>query len=175
MTAGAKGAAVRAKPARLDDLPESARTWVFGASRELRVSESVKLLAAVDGFLAGWKAHGVPLRAARDWRYGRFLVVAVDPGATAPTGCSIDALVAVLKEVERETDVRFLGNETVWYRNAGGSVRSAPRAEFKSMARQGRVTPASVVFDNSITELAALRDGRWEGPARDSWHATFFR
>lgn len=175
MTGGSKDAALRAKPARLDDLPGSARTWVFGASRELRLSESVELLAAVDGFLAEWKAHGVPLRAARDWRCGRFLVVAVDPGAAAPTGCSIDALVAVLREVERQIDARFLGNEAVWYRDAGGGVRSASRAEFKSMARQGRVTPASVVFDNSVTELAALRDGRWEGPARDSWHAAFFR
>lgn len=164
-----------AKPASLDELPGSARIWVFGAGRELRGSEAAALLAAVDGFLAEWRAHGVPLRAARDWRYARFLVVGVDPGVAPPTGCSIDALVGVLGQLERETGVRFLGNEAVWYRGAEGGVRSASRAEFRSLAQEGRVTPDSVVFDNSVTELAALRDGRWEGPARDRWHAAFFR
>ena len=162
-------------PTGLDDLPGSARIWIFGAGRRLDRSETAKLLGAVDGFLAGWRAHGVPLRAARDWRYDRFLLVGVDPGAAPPTGCSVDALVGVLRDLEREIGARFLGNDAVWYRDAQGSVRSASRAEFGTLAREGRVTPDSVVFDNSVTELAELRDGRWEGPARERWHAAFFR
>lgn len=167
--------AAEAKPRGLDELPGSARIWIFGAGRQLRSAEAVALLASVDGFLAEWRAHGVPLRSARDWRYGRFLVVGVDPGTAPPTGCSVDALVGVLKQLEQEMGVRFLGNEAVWYRDAQGDVQSAPRAEFRSLAREGRVTPDSVVFDNSVTELAELRDGQWEGPARDRWHAAFFR
>lgn len=159
----------------MDHLPGSARIWVFGAGRPLDGAETDKLLGAVDGFLAGWRAHGVPLRAARDWRYDRFLLVGVDPGTAAPTGCSVDAMIGVLRDLEREIGVRFLGNDAVWYRDAQGRVRSASRAEFGSLARQGRVTPDTVVFDNSVTELAELRDGRWEGPARDRWHAAFFR
>ena len=97
-------------------LPEDARIWVFGADRPLTEVEEAKLLEAVDEFLEGWAAHGVPLQGARSWRYGRFLIVGVDEASAPPSGCSIDALVHVLKSAEDNLGVRFLGNETVWFR-----------------------------------------------------------
>lgn len=160
--------------AALDGFPDSARVWVFGSDRELGGAEAGSVLDAVDGFLAQWTAHGVPLRAARSWCYGRFLVVAVDIESAPPSGCSIDALVTVLRGFEDRLGVRFLGNEAIWYRDARGSIRRASRPRFRALAADGEVLPESVVFDNSITALAELRGGRWEGPARERWHAAFF-
>ncbi len=160
--------------AALDAFPDSARVWVFGSDRELGGAEAGSVLDAVDGFLAQWTAHGVPLRAARSWCYERFLVVAVDIESAPPSGCSIDALVTVLRGFEDRLGVRFLGNEAIWYRDARGSIRRASRPRFRALAADGEVLPESVVFDNSITALAELRGGRWEGPARERWHAAFF-
>lgn len=156
------------------DFPGSSRIWIFGADRRLGRTETRGLLFAVDDFLRGWAAHGEPLRAARSWRYGRFLIIAVDADAVPPSGCSIDALTGVLRELERDLAARFLGSEPVWYRDDAGAVRRASRAEFRRLARAGEVTSRTVVFDNSITELGELRGGRWEGPASQSWHAVFF-
>ena len=161
-------------PAELQGFPDSARIWIFGVDRELEARESVQLLASVDGFLATWAAHGVPLRAARSWCYGRFLIVGADTEASAPSGCSIDALVGVLKQMETRLGVRFLGNEAVWFRDTRDRIRKISRPEFRKLARSGEITPASVVFDNSVTALSELRAGRWESPARDRWHAVFF-
>ena len=61
-----------------DDLPDSARVWIFASDVPLAGETADLVLASVDAFLAGWKAHGVPLRCARDWRDGRFLAVGVD-------------------------------------------------------------------------------------------------
>lgn len=158
-----------------DGFPDESRIWVFGAHRGMDEAETASVLAAVDGFLASWKAHGVPLRAARAWCYGRFLIVCADTGVAAPSGCSIDALARVFGDAEARIGVRFLGNEAVWYRDGDGCIRRATRAGFRSLAGNGKVTPGSVVFDNSITSLAQLRKGRWEGPAADRWHAVFFR
>jgi len=58
-------------------LPDSARVWVFASDRELSGAAADTLLAAVDQFLSEWKAHGVPLRCAREWRDDRFLAVGV--------------------------------------------------------------------------------------------------
>lgn len=161
-------------PPELQGFPDSARIWIFGVDRELQARESEQLLASVDGFLATWAAHGVPLRAARSWCYGRFLIVGADTEASAPSGCSIDALVGVLKQMETRLGVRFLGNEAVWYRDTRDRIRKASRPEFRKLARSGEITPASVVFDNSVTALSELRAGHWESPARDRWHAAFF-
>ncbi len=159
----------------LDKLPGHARIWVFGTDRELQGPETAALLRAVDGFLEAWTAHGVPLRAARSWRYGRFLVVGADEDAAPPSGCSIDALVRRLKEVEDGLGFRFVGNEAVWYRDFRGEIRHTSRPGFRALVRKGRVTRESVVFDNSITRLAELRGSRWEGPASGRWQAAFFR
>lgn len=160
--------------AGLEDFPGSARIWIFGTDRELEAAETAELLGSVDDFLKGWAAHGAPLRAARSWRHGRFLVVAVDLEHAPPSGCSIDALVHRLRDLEQRLEARFLGNETVWYRDGDGAIRRASRPEFRELARTGGVTPDSVVFDNSITALSDLRAGRWEGPASERWHAAFF-
>ncbi len=157
-----------------DGFPGDSRIWIFGAQRGLDHGEAGSLLDAVDAFLATWKAHGVPLRAARTWRHGRFLIVCADTGVALPSGCSIDALTGVLREMESRIGVRFLGNEAVWYRDSEGRIRRATRPEFRSLARAGEVTPASVVFDNSLTTLAQLSAGGWEGPAAERWHAAFF-
>ena len=154
--------------------PDSARIWVFGAEPGLDDDRAAPLLAAVDRFLASWKAHGVPLRAARSWRHDRFLIVCADTETALPSGCSIDALTGVLREMEGLLGVRFLGNEVVWYRDSHGHIRRASRPEFRSLATRGAVTGDSIVFDNSLTTLEHMRAGQWEGPAADRWHAVFF-
>lgn len=154
-----------------DDLPGSARVWVFPADRPLEDGERGELLSAVDRFLEEWNAHGTDLRGARDWRYGRFLIVGVDEEAAPPSGCSIDALVRVFKEKERELDVRLLDRAPVWYRD-DGRIRSVSRAEFRDLARSGEVGPDTVVFDASVTRMTEVREGTWETPVRESWHAS---
>lgn len=157
----------------LEHLPDDARIWIFAADRPLAEPESRSVLEAVDHFLEDWAAHGVPLSGARDLRHGRFLVVGVDESLAPPSGCSIDALVRVLKDLETRLDVRFLGNESVWYRTEAG-VERATRGEFKRKAQSGEVRSDVVVFDNAVTRLADLREGRWEGPAHDRWHGPAF-
>lgn len=158
-------------------LPDSARLWTFGVSRSLAPDEEALLLSEVDGFLAGWKAHGHPLAAARDWRHGRFLLVAVDDRVTPPSGCSIDALVRRLKELEDRMDVEMVGGGPIWYRDGGpdGPIRRISRAAFTELAAQGEITGETVVFDPSLTRLEGLRQGKWEIPARQSWHARLIR
>lgn len=156
-----------------DDLPDTARVWVFQATRALDESEREDLLSAVDDFLEGWTAHGTPLRGGRAWRYDRFLIVGVDEERAPPSGCSIDALVRVFKEKERELDVSLLDRAPVWFRGEDG-IRCVSRSEFRELADEGRVGPETVVFDGSVTRMSELRDGAWEAPARDRWHGRAF-
>lgn len=153
-------------------LPDSARLWTFGVSRPLAEEEERRLLSTVDRFLEGWKAHGQPLAAARDWRLGRFLLVALDERVEPPSGCSIDALVRTLRGLEGELGIEMVGGAPIWYREGGpdGPVRRIDRPGFKAAAARGEIGGDTVVFDPSLTRLGELREGRWELPARRSWH-----
>ena len=126
-----------------DALPDSARVWVFASDQPLDGAVADTLLAAVDQFLSEWKAHGVPLRCARDWRDGRFLAVGVDVTAENASGCSIDGLFRTLQQLEREIGARLVGGGRVFYRDAAGDrdgdargVRRARASRAKWRARR---------------------------------------
>ena len=159
--------------APLGSLPDDARVWVFAAERALTPDEAEAVLGTVDGFLCVWATHGHPLTSARVLRESRFLLIAVDEAAAGASGCSIDALVREIRALEGRLQVTLVDHGPVVFRE-GGAIRRVPRDEFAELAREGRVTPDTVVFDNTISRLAALREGRWELPASASWHGRAF-
>lgn len=155
------------------DLPDDARLWVFPLSRSLTPREESEVLAGVDAFLEEWAAHGTPLTAGRDWIEGRFLLVAVDETTAPPSGCSIDSLARVLKEVGSRLGVSFLDHAPVWFRQ-DGVLNQVGRKAFRDLVEEGRVGLETPVFDNTITHLSQLRAGEWERPAGTSWHRRAF-
>lgn len=154
-------------------LPDDARLWIFPLSRSLTPEEEDAVLRRVDAFLDEWAAHGRPLRAGRDWREGRFLLVAVDESTAPPSGCSVDSLVRILKEEGESLDASFLEHGPVWYRD-GEKIRRVQRGAFKALAEEGAVGPETGVFDHTLTRLSQLRAGEWEKPASRSWHGKAF-
>jgi hypothetical protein len=156
-----------------DALPDHARLWVFAAERPLTSHEREALLSDVDAFLDGWAAHGVPLRGARDFRYDRFLLVAVDEETAGVSGCSIDALTRQLRRHEQHIGVSLMDNGPVLYRTADGIARVS-RAAFGDLADAGTVSSDTVVFNNTVPTVGAVRSGQWETAAQNSWHGRAF-
>jgi hypothetical protein len=155
-----------------ESLPDASRVWVFASDGTLSGAVADTLLAAVDQFLAEWKAHGVPLRAARDWRDGRFLAIGVDVTAENASGCSIDGLFRVLQELERTIGTKLVGGGRVFYRTRSG-VESASRDKFTERVRQGEVGRETPVFDTSVITAADWRQ-RFEHAAGQGWTARYF-
>ncbi len=56
----------------------------------------------------------------------------------------------------------------------GNAIERLPRPQFAELARQGAVSPDTVVFNNSLTRVGEVREGKWETPARASWHGRAF-
>jgi hypothetical protein len=156
-----------------EELPEHGRLWVFPASRELADGEAAAFLGAVDEFLAGWAAHGAPLRAARELIGRQFLLVGVDVDAEAPSGCSIDALVNQLRALGSELGVNVVDHAPVWFRE-GGEVRCLSRADFRARIQEGSIGPDVPVFDTTLTRVGQALEGRLERPATETWHGRAF-
>ena len=155
-----------------DALPDSARVWVFASDKPLSGAVADTLLSSVDSFLSEWRAHGVPLHCARDWRDDRFLAVGVDVTAENASGCSIDGLFRSLREVEREIGSRLVGGGRVFYR-VKGEIEGVSREEFMSRAKRGDVARDAGVFDLGVSDAERWRRG-FERPAGESWAAGFF-
>ncbi len=158
---------------QFDQLPDEARLWIFAAERPLDDTQREQLLAEADGFLAQWTAHQAPVTAARDFRYDQFLLIGVNEEVTGLSGCSIDALMHALQALGSRLGVELVESPPVWYR-ADDQIQGATRERFAEHAAQGIVNADTVVFDNTVATVKDLRAGKWETPARATWHGRVF-
>lgn len=153
----------------INTLPDHSRVWIFPASRKLSETEAGELITIVDSYLTSWEAHHVPVEASQEFRYNQFLIIAANPDVTAPSGCSIDDMTRAIKSLGQKFNIDFFGAMKIFYRESE-EIIMVTRAEFKSLAASGAVDSETKVFDNSLTQLADLRSGKWELPAAESWH-----
>ena len=134
-------------------LPSNARVWVFASDRPLTGRDADALLAEVDRFLTQWKAHGAPLRSAREWRDNRFLAIGVDPTAEQASGCSIDGLFRGLRALEQSLGTQLVGGGRLFYRDASGRSQTAPRKDAASV-----IDAETPVYDTSVTDARSYRE-----------------
>src|SRR3954467_5377495 len=132
-------------------LPDTARIWIFGSDKPLVGAVVDTLLAQVDSFLDQVKAHGFPLRAAREWRDDRFLVVGIDPTAEQASGCSIDGLFRALQQIQKAIGAQIVGGGRVFSRDGSGKTQATTRDELGALKAKGIVNPRTPVFDTSLT------------------------
>lgn len=158
----------------LEELPDSARTWVFGADRTLDAAAAAALLREVDRFLSQWRAHGTALTVGRDWRCGRFLTIAVDQSTAGASGCSIDGLFRSLKALGPALGASLVTSGLVFYRDGARAVQSVDRECFTGLSVEGSVRPDTRVFDPTVATLGEWR-ARFELTAAQSWHAGLLR
>lgn len=156
---------------KFDALPDSARVWVYGSEPALGSKPSEEMLSEVDSFLGGWKAHGVPLHAARDWSDDRFLTIAVDQEQEGASGCSIDGLFRTLKALESRIGGQLVTSGLVYYRDRDGKIHAVSRDQFTRSSEAGEIDKDTEVFDMSVTNLGEWRS-RFRSRASNSWHAS---
>jgi hypothetical protein len=149
----------------INNLPDDARIWIFGISPPLDDAQRDAVLETVDPFLDQWAAHNVAITSARTIIDGSFLVIAVDKQSET-SGCSIDRMFGLLRQLEQRFSVQILEANRVFVRHGDGHVGALTRAEFRESA-DGH----TIVVDPLVERLGDVRHGAWEKNAEDSWHA----
>ena len=154
-----------------DALPDDSHVWCFAADPEPGPRETAHLLDSMQRFVEQWTAHRQDLTAGVTWMHQRFLLVGLDQRWAGVSGCSIDALMGRLGDLERELGIRLTDASPVWYRDGEGRIQSVMREEFRKLAKTGSVGPDTPVFDLTASTLGPIRSGGLERPASTSWHA----
>ncbi|MFD1095950.1 ABC transporter ATPase [Salegentibacter chungangensis] len=154
-----------------DTLPDSSRIWIYQANRSFTDEELVEIKAKLEQFIEQWTAHGGSLKASYEIRYKRFIILALDQDLNAATGCSIDASVQFIQNLEKEYGVDLLDKMNVSYKQ-GEFVAYKSLADFKKMAKNKAVSPKTIVFNNLVNNKGEYLEA-WEVPAAESWHNRF--
>ena len=155
------------------NLPETARIWIYPSNRSFTAQEEQQIAQKLEAFLESWTAHGANLEAAYEIRYHRFIVIGLNQDVNAASGCSIDASVHFIQELEKEYNIDLLDKMNVSFRHQDTIVHQ-PLKDFRKSAKQKTVTRDTVVFNHLVTNKAEYQTS-WEIPAAESWHSRFFK
>jgi len=152
-------------------LPETSRVWIYQANRSFAENEIEEIKSKLDVFIENWTAHGSDLQSGYEIKYKRFIVIALNQNLNAATGCSIDASVHFIQQLEKEYNVDLMDKMNVSYKQ-GEFIAYKPLNEFKQMAKQRAVSKNTIVFNNLVANKAEFLEN-WEVPASESWHSRF--
>ena len=154
-----------------DTLPETARIWIYQCNRSFSDLELEEISNNLNIFLKSWTAHGADLQAGFEIKYKRFIIIALDQQMNAATGCSIDASVKFIQDLEATYKVDLLDKMNVSYKQ-GDYVAYKTLTDFKKMAKDKAVSKNTIVFNNLVNSKAEYLEF-WEVPASESWHSRF--
>jgi hypothetical protein len=151
--------------------PQS-KVWIYQSNRAFKNDEINAIQEKLDDFTATWKAHGHQLNAKAEILHHFFIVFTVDQNSAAVTGCSIDASVKVIKEIEQAYHVNLFDRFNIAYK-IDDKVIVTNKEDFETLVNIKTVTPKTIVFNNLVQTLQEFED-KWETPFAQSWHSKVF-
>ena len=151
--------------------PQS-KVWIYQSSRQFTTTEAEEIQGKLNVFTAQWKAHGHQLNAKAELPYRFFIVLIVDQDAASATGCSIDASVRLIKEIENTYDVDLFNRFNMAYK-IDDEVHVNSKEDFETLITIKKVTPQTIVFKNLVQTLEEYEQ-KWEVAIADSWHSSIF-
>tara|TARA_R110002012_G_scaffold81945_2_gene207350 strand:+ start:25266 stop:25751 length:486 start_codon:yes stop_codon:yes gene_type:complete len=154
-------------------LPNESRVWIFQANRTFTDSELDEIKLKLNTFVENWTAHGSDLQAGYTIEYKRFIVLALNQDMNKATGCSIDASVHFIQDLEKQYDVDLMDKMNVSYKQ-GDFVAYKTLTDFRQMAKDRAVSKNTIVFNNLVNNIAEFKE-HWEVPASESWHSRFVK
>jgi len=154
-----------------DALPPASKIWVLAATRDLEPAELDRYGQLAEKVMTAWDKKQPLLGGCYEMRDGRFLIVGSDQTHEPLDGCTVDAMMNWAFRFEKEVGLKLVDRMTVFYRDAGGSVRSIGRGGFRKLYEAGEIDDSTPVFDTTIHAVEDLRAGRFEVPLAECWHA----
>lgn len=156
----------------LPSLPDSARVWIYQADRKFSDEEVDLLEQNAEAFVKQWAAHGKDLQAGAMVAYHQFLILAVDEDQHSASGCSIDSSVAFVKEAAQHFSVDFFNRTNIAFL-IDNEVQLFPLQKIKEAVQKGTISPDTLLFNNLVPTLGALR-AEWLTPAANTWAKKYF-
>lgn len=143
------------------------RVIIYPASRPFTAKESKDIAEKLFEYLSTWRAHGKPLSSSFKIEHNQFIIVVVDEDKEMASGCSIDALNSVLRELDTTYSLGLFDRMKASYM-IGENIITKPLAEFRKEVRSGEISEEAQVFDFSkSTYVNYLSD--FLLPLRRSW------
>ena len=155
-----------------DKIPDTSRIWIYQSNREFSSEEVNVIKFNAKKFIENWTRHGDDLKGSFTIVYNRFIVIAVDENFANVSGCSIDASVRFIQQIQSELNIDLLNKLHIAFKT-NDDVNSVSLNDFRSFIASDKITQDTIVFNNLVNTKADF-ESKWEVPAKESWHQRLF-
>ena len=155
-----------------DKMPDTSRIWIYQSNREFSSEEENVIKRNTKNFIENWTRHGDDLKGSFTMVYNRFVIIAVDENFANVSGCSIDASVRFIQQIQSELNVDLLNKLHIAFKT-NDDVNSVSLNDFRSFIVSDKITQDTIVFNNLVNTKADF-ESKWEVPAKESWHQRLF-
>lgn len=153
-------------------LPDHSRIWIYQSNRPFSPDEKDKIHKMAADFVTEWTAHGNELKAGAGIFYDHFLILSVNERTSCVSGCSIDASVRFIRQLENLFGVALTDRSKIAFMEQK-VVRITDLQNLKNEIVNQHITPDTLIFNNLVQTKGALKD-QWLVPAGDSWMKKYF-
>jgi hypothetical protein len=155
-----------------NQLSTASKVWIYASKAPLSNNQQKDISEILRAFTDTWQAHGVELKASFEIKYNHFIVIGVDELHHAPSGCSIDKSVQIIKNIESQFQINLMDRMVVyvWENN---SIKTLPINKITIAIQDGDLAAENQVFDNTITSMDAYKK-EWIKQAQNTWLHRYF-
>lgn len=142
------------------------KVWVYLSSKVLDGDVLKTIMEQGKAFVQNWKAHEMPLNGSFEVLHKRFIVVKVDETQYNASGCSIDKLLRLIKQLEADCQLELLNRLLVAYEK-DKAVEVVHASNIKNMLAEKTMGENTKVFDISVSN--SVEFSFWKKALKDTW------
>lgn len=151
----------------IETLPNSSRIWIHQSNRALTSIEVETISEILKAFCSEWAAHGADLQTSFAVQHKRFVILAVNEGIAAASGCSIDGSTHAIKSIGQQLSVDFFDRSKIAFLE-NGAMAVFSISELKKLFVEGRLNGNSITFNMLAATLGEWRE-KSQTKVADSW------
>jgi hypothetical protein len=142
------------------------KIWIYLSDKELKGDLLNSVLKAGNDFVQNWKAHEMPLNATFEVVSDRFIVVSVDETIYNASGCSIDKLLRLIKQLEADHKIQLLNRLLVGYKTQNG-VEVVPSSSIKEKLASKQLDENTLIYNVAVSDSKEYEN--WLQPLKETW------
>lgn len=121
---------------------------IYPASRPMSAKEVKKITEKLFDFLPTWNAHGKSLTSSFKIDFSQFIIITVDEEKVSASGCSMDALHGIMKEIDLEFQLGLFDRmKACYFENK--EVKTMKLVDFRNAVKNQQLSKDIEVFDFS--------------------------
>ena len=142
------------------------KVWIYLSDKALKGELLNSVLNEGSEFVQNWKAHEMPLNATFEVLNDRFIVVSVDETTYNASGCSIDKLLRLIKQLEADHKIQLLNRLLVGYKTQNG-VEVVPSSLIKEKLASKQLDENTLIYNVAVSDSKEFEN--WLQPLKETW------